>query len=142
MEALSSETLTAIEQRIASDKLAKFKGAARVSIQNLDFPHPIREVDQKVIDQLIRDFDGEGCIRAEPSHRIPAVIDNSILQAALQKISLTAESFKAKADHPPVLKLGSGVKLECLHGQHRVLAAKEHLPASQWWWVVDLYGTG
>jgi hypothetical protein len=144
MESLSSETLTAIEQRIARDKLAKFKGAARVSIHNLDFPHPIRGIDKKAIQQLIRDFDGEGCIRAEPSHRIPAVIDNSILQAALQKMKtpLTAESFKAKADNPPILKLGSGVKLECLHGQHRVLAAKEHLPASQWWWVVDLYGTG
>jgi hypothetical protein len=86
METLSSETFTTIEQRIGSDKLAKFKGAARISIQNPDFPHPIREVDQKVIDQLIRDFDGEGCVRAEPSHRIPAVIDNSMLQAALQRM--------------------------------------------------------
>ena len=49
MESLSSETLTAIEQRIASDKLAKFKGAARVSIQNLDFLYLIRKIDKKAI---------------------------------------------------------------------------------------------
>ena len=142
METSSAESLAAIEQRIASDKLAKFKGAARVSIQHLEFPHPTRPIDRKAIRQLIREFDGEGCIREEASHRIPVVIDNSILQAALERLSLTAETFRSKADHPPFLKLGSGVKLECLHGQHRVLAAKEHLAASQLWWVVDIYGTG
>lgn len=142
METSSPESLAAIEQRIASDKLAKFKGAARVSFQHLEFLHPTRQIDRKTIRQLIRDFDGEGCIREEPSHRIPIIADNSILQAALEKLSLTAETFRAQADHPPVLELGSGVKLECLHGQHRILAAKEHLAASQWWWIVDIYGTG
>ncbi len=142
METSNSDALASHEIRIASDKLAKFKGTARVPITHLDFPHPVREIDRKAIKQLIRDFEGEGCIREEPSHRIPAVIDDSILEEALEKISLTAEAFKAKADNPPILKLSSGVKLECLHGQHRVLAAKEHLAASQWWWVVDFYGTG
>jgi hypothetical protein len=142
MEISSPENLAAIDQRIASDKLAKFKGAARVSIQHLEFPHPTRQIDRRAIRQLVRDFEGEGCIREKPSHRIPIIIDNSILQAALEKLSLTAEAFRSKADYPPFIELGSGVKLECLHGQHRVLAAKEHLAASQWWWVVDIYGTG
>jgi Protein of unknown function (DUF3723) len=141
METSNSETLVALELKIANDKLAKFKGTARVSITHLDFPHPTRQIDDKIVKQLIRDFEGEGCIREEPSHRIPAVIDDSILEEALEKIPLTAEAFKAKVDDPPILKLRKGVKLECLHGQHRVLAAKEHLAASQWWWVVDLYGT-
>lgn len=98
MEASSLGSLTAIEQSIASDKLAKFKGAARVLIQHLEFPRPTRQLDRKAIQQLIRDFGGEGCIREEPSHRIPAIIDNSILQAALEHIPLTAEVFRPKAD--------------------------------------------
>ena len=142
METSGLESLAAIEQRILNDKLAKFKGAARVMIEHLEFPHPIRQIDKKTIRQLVRDFDGEGCIREEPSHRIPVIMDNSILRAALEKISLTAETFRASADHPPILELGGDVKVECLHGQHRVLAAKEHLPASQRWWVVEVYGTG
>ncbi|CZT53525.1 uncharacterized protein RSE6_15146 [Rhynchosporium secalis] len=105
----SPESLAAIEQRIAIDKLAKFKGAARVSIRNLEFPHPSRQIDRKAIRQLTREFDGEGCIREEQSHRIPAVIDASTLQAALEKLSLTAETFRAKADDPPFLELRSGV---------------------------------
>jgi hypothetical protein len=142
METSNSETLVALELKIANDKLAKFKGTARVSITHLDFPHPTRQIDEKIIRQLVRDFEGEGCIREEPSHRIPAVIDDSVLEEALEKIPLTAEAFKAKVDNPPFLNLRNGVKLECLHGQHRVLAAKEHLGASQWWWIVDIYGTG
>lgn len=142
METSSQEDLTAIEQRIASDKLAKFTGAARVSIQHLEFQYPTRQIDRKAIRQLIRDFDGEGYIREEPSHRIPVIVDNSILQAALEKLSLTTEIFRAKADNPPFLELESGVKLECLHGQHRIVAAQEHLAPSQWWWAVDIYGTG
>lgn len=142
METSNLESLATREKRIANDKLSNFKGAARVSIQHLEFPCPTRQIDRRAIRQLIRDFDGEGCNREKLSHRIPAIINNSILQAALEKISLTAEDFRAKADHPPLLKLGRGVKVECLHGQHRVLAAAEHLAASHQWWVVDIYGTG
>ncbi|KAH6719517.1 hypothetical protein BKA61DRAFT_473160, partial [Leptodontidium sp. MPI-SDFR-AT-0119] len=73
-------------------------------------------IDRKAIRQLIRDFDGEGCIREEPSHRILIIINNSILQAALKKFSLTTETFRAKANYPLFLELKSGVKLKCLHG--------------------------
>lgn len=131
METSNSETLIALEQKITSDKLAKFKGTARVSITHLDFPHPARQIDEKIITQLVRDFEGEGCIREEPCHRIPAVMDDLVLEEALGQIPLTTEEFKAKVDNPPVLKLRNGAKLECLHGQHRILAAKEHLAASQ-----------
>ncbi|CZT53456.1 uncharacterized protein RSE6_15037 [Rhynchosporium secalis] len=112
----SPESLAAIEQRIVINKLTKFKGAARVSIRNLEFLYPSRQIDRKAIRQLTREFDSEGCIREEPSHRIPAVIDASILQAALEKLSLTAETFRAKADDLLFLELRSGVRLEYLYG--------------------------
>jgi len=131
METSNSETLVALELKIANDKLAKFKGIARVSITYLDFLHLTRQIDDKIVKQLIRDFKGEGCIREEPSYRIPAVINNSILEEALKKIPLTAKAFKARVENPPILKLRSGMKLECLYRQHCVLAAKEHLATSQ-----------
>jgi hypothetical protein len=100
-----------------------------VSITYLDFPHLTRQIDNKIVKQLIKDFKGEGCIREEPSYRIPAIIDNSILEEALEKIPLTAKAFKAKVDNLPILKLRKGVKLKCLYKQYRVLVAKEQLAA-------------
>ena len=114
-----------------------------MSIAHLDFPHPCRQINRKVIEQLKRDFEGEGCIKDEQSHRIPAIIEDSILQKGLQKLEISSETFKAVSnDDPPLLHLEQDIKLECLHGQHRVVAAKEFLPAPKRWWIVDLYSTG
>jgi hypothetical protein len=79
MESSSREILSAREQEICRDKLAKFKGAARVYFTHLDFLYPNRQIDRRIIEQLKRDFDGEGYIRQEPKNRIPAIIDSSIL---------------------------------------------------------------
>ncbi|KAH6661610.1 hypothetical protein B0J14DRAFT_690371 [Halenospora varia] len=142
MESAGPETLTAIEQKVCKDTLAKYMGSARVWITHLDFPHPSRQIDRKVIAQLKRDFDGEGCIQEKPDHRIPAIIEDTVLQAGLQRLAISAETFRTTSrDNPPQLHLGSGVKLECLHGQHRAVAAKEHLVPSLRWWIVDLYNS-
>jgi Protein of unknown function (DUF3723) len=140
MERQNQDQLTEREQRISRDKLAKYKGTAQVPIENLDFPHPYRQIDASIIERLKRDFEGEGCIRT--TNRIPAVIDGTTLQAQLQKLTLETEIFRAgSSENPPRLSLGS-TKLECLHGQHRILAAREFLDASERWWIVDLFGTG
>jgi hypothetical protein len=139
MQNSSTEILSAREKRILRDKLANFKGTARVAITHLEFPHPSRQIDRKIIEQLLRDFDGEGCRPEEPDHRIPAIIEDSVLQVALEKLSMSADAFKAEASKPPILHLENGVMLDCLHGQHRILAAKEHIPTCRWW-TVDLYG--
>jgi hypothetical protein len=131
------------EQRISKDKLVKYKGTALISIAHLDFPHPCRQIDRKIIEQLKRDFEGEGCVREEPTNRIPAIIEDRTLQAGLEKLVTSVNNFKATSkDDPPKLYLARDVKLECLHGQHRILAAKEFLAPSQRWWVVDLYSAG
>lgn len=141
MEGADQEVLTAREQRVRGDQLAKYRGSAKVWITHLDFPHPSRQIDRRVIEQLKRDFDGEGCIKDRADHRIPAIIDDSTLQEGLEKLAISTETFKASSrDNPPHLRLGA--KLECLHGQHRALAAKEHLAPSLRWWIVDLYSIG
>jgi hypothetical protein len=136
-----SALLAAREQRISNDKRAKYRGSAQVSIEHLDFPHPCRNIDTKVIERLIRDFEGEGCI--QETNRIPAIIDDSILHAGLRKLAMTPESFKADSNSaPPRLDLQSDMRVECLHGQHRILAAKQFLAPSRRWWIVDFYSTG
>lgn len=143
MDTADNEVLTAREQRVCRDKLAKYRGSAKVWITHLDFPHPSRHIDRRVIEQLKRDFEGEGCIKERADHRIPAIINDSTLQAGLKKLEISTETFKAiSRDNPPQLRLEGKAKLECLHGQHRALAAKEHLVPSLRWWIVDLYSTG
>lgn len=144
MEGSNPETLTARDKRVSSDTAANFVGTVRVWIKHLDFPHPSRQVDPKVIAQLKRDFDGEGCNPEKLNNRIPAIIhDPMLLRTMLERLAISAETFKAMSkENPPHLNLGQGVKLECLHGQHRAFAANEYLPPSRRWWVVDLYNTG
>jgi hypothetical protein len=138
---VESTLRAAREERISRDKHAKYRGSAQVSIEHLDFPHPCRHIDINVIGQLIRNFEGEGCIK--DTNRIPAIINDSILYAGLNKLETSAESFKAISNSaPPRLHLERGVKVECLHGQHRVLAAKKFLDPSERWWIVDFYGSG
>jgi hypothetical protein len=132
--------LTAREQRISTDKVAKYKGTAQVAFENLSFPHPYRQIDRKIFERLKRDFEGEGCIKA--ANRIPAVIDDATFRAELQKLEVESKDFRAgSSEDPPLFTLGS-VKLECLHGQHRILAVEEFLDRSKRWWIVDLFGTG
>jgi hypothetical protein len=69
-----------------------------VSIEHLAFSHPCRQIDTKVIERLIRDFEGEGCIKE--TNRIPAIIDDSTLYAALKKLA-SAESFKTVSNSAP-----------------------------------------
>jgi Protein of unknown function (DUF3723) len=142
MASSDPESQVTIDQTISRDKLAKYKGTAVVWIAHLHFPNPCRQVDRKVIKQLKRDFEGEGCIREKPTNWVPAIIDEPTLQAVLGNLATGAEAVRvASKANPPKLNLGREVKLECLHGQHRILAAKEFLDSSQRWWVVDLYST-
>lgn len=140
MQNTGTEALSAREESILHDKLANFKGTARIAIKHLAFPHPSRQIDRKIIDQLLRDFEGEGCRPEEPDHRIPAIVDDLVLEAALEKIPMSVNAFKANSSNAPILHLDQAT-LECLHGQHRVLAAQEHNPTNRWW-MVDLYGDG
>ncbi|KAL5331286.1 hypothetical protein ACEPPN_000816 [Leptodophora sp. 'Broadleaf-Isolate-01'] len=39
----------------------------------------------------------------------------------------------------PMLKFPTSCQLECLHGRHRIEAAREFLLPTDRWWVVDLY---
>jgi hypothetical protein len=125
------EILTALEQKISEDRLAKYKGSAQILIEHLDFPYLCRKVDKRIVDQLKRDFKGEGCNSNQLINWIPAVISDSVLQEGLEKLLTSAKSFKITSkDKLPKLQLVLSIRLECLHRQHRILMAKEFLDTS------------
>jgi len=128
---------------ILKDKDAKYLGTALVSIAHLTFPHPCRQIDRKVVEQLKRDFEGEGCLNEDISNGVPVMIDNEAFYKGLEKLAMNAGDFKAVPKTAPVrFQLDHGTRLECLHGQHRILAAKEFLSSVGSWWSADFYSTG
>jgi hypothetical protein len=73
---------------------------------------------------------------------VPAVIDMGDLELIMEQSgTCLAELLDNPRDMPPELNFPPGRKLECLHGKHRIQAAKElrFLKAEDKWWVVDLY---
>ncbi|PWW77220.1 hypothetical protein C7212DRAFT_181748, partial [Tuber magnatum] len=77
----------------------------------------------------------------EREHRIPVIIELGVLATALETSGVDAETLIGSRDGPPVLHLPDS-SLECLHGQHRILAANRYLGSDSRWWVVDRYDKG
>ena len=56
---------------------------------------------------------------------------------------VSAEHLLSNPDNdPPALRLPARHQLTCLHGRHRIQAARETLPPTEAWWTVDLYLAG
>jgi hypothetical protein len=132
------------ERKLAEDREENFRGTACVSLRKLIFkPEYSRDVDKKNIERLKRIFARQGCLRLSPSNHVPAIITEQDLKAALQYSGRTLEDLLNSAqDAPPKLTLPPNYMLECLHGQHRILAALEIVTPKEEWWTVDLYLSG
>ena len=73
-----------------------------------------------------KDFEGEGCAKNKLANKVSASIYDLIFQAGLEKRGFSSEAFKINSkNNLPQLHLDRDVKLECLHGQYRILAFKE-----------------
>ncbi|KIM93529.1 hypothetical protein OIDMADRAFT_35637 [Oidiodendron maius Zn] len=143
MNRLGLELLASLEQRFADSKIAHLRGTARVRLSQLQFMNPIRPVDLKIVNALKRDFKAEGCLQHEVDFSVPALIDEASLSSALAMLHISTETFKAtSALNPAEFELPGNLQLDCLHGQHRILAAAEFLPPGDRWWLVDIYGDG
>ncbi|KAK6380192.1 hypothetical protein LTS17_005381 [Exophiala oligosperma] len=94
----------------------------------------------RAVPRLKEVFGIEGVRRLEPRHHVPAAVDQSDLDAALRTSNATAESLLNNLDNdPPVLKFPQLHRLTCLHGRHRIQAARETLDPTDAWWTVDFY---
>jgi Protein of unknown function (DUF3723) len=94
------------------------------------------------VDRLCEIFRKEGCRRFDLRNHITAVVSRESLQSALRAARKTPDELLTTVPNNfPRLEFRAGQVL-CLHGQHRVRAGAEVLPAGDRWWTVDLYLDG
>ncbi|KAM3074504.1 hypothetical protein ACMFMF_006511 [Clarireedia jacksonii] len=140
MNSLGLRLLASLEKDLAEKKALHFRGTAKVRTTQLKFLDPIRPVDQKIVDSLIRDFGAEGCLQHEKDCSVPAIVADIDYQQILSHLSLNEEDFKTKSIlQPTSYNIPLHINLNCLHGQHRILAANSYLPSGDRWWLVDLF---
>ena len=137
------ETGETLDRQVLVEKERAYVGKAKVALLDLVFDtsevNAARPLDHRNVARLVKVFQLEGCLRLEPEHHIPALIQKSTLDDSLHALDLNpallttyGEPFRLTVDKP----------LLCLHGRHRLAAAKEHLSPEDKWWVVDLYLDG
>lgn len=128
-------------QRFA-ERQSNFRGSAKVPLGFLSFEEtPISgHLDPKNIAGLVQIFELEGCIRLDLENHIPAVISDDLLNQSLYYSQVTGNLLSHRT--PPMLELPPNYILRCLHGKHRIAAAKTFLLPGNRWWTVDLYSDG
>ena len=131
------------ELLLEANKKIKYRGTVRVQLKWLHFqPGEPRDTDIENVQRLRTHF-LKDCRRLDVRNHIPALIDESDLNDAIIASGLSQEILLSnERDIYPELIFPTGYRLECLHGRHRVLAAKEALALLDKWWTVDLYLTG
>ena len=124
------------------EKTKQFIGRAKVGLEHLHFPprNRCQNFDERKRGRLVSIFALEGCLRNDPDHYIPALINQEVLHGALRSSGLNLRDLNTK-EEPPWLNL-QDVQIKCLHGQHRIEAAKIFLSPFDEWWIVDFYDEG
>ncbi|KAG9241126.1 hypothetical protein BJ878DRAFT_558879 [Calycina marina] len=127
------------EERLATEGREKYQGTARIKLEVLHFPqNEPRELDRKNVERLKGYFKKGQCHRVGRNH-IPAVIDQSQLSEVLRDSNVSVKTLLSNTDPHAMLRFPAGSQLQCLHGRHRIQAAREFLTPRESWWTVDLY---
>lgn len=128
------------ELTLEKEKSIKYKGTARVKLEWLHFKE--KQLDIKIVQDLESRF-LKDCRRLNTQNHVPAIINEQQLDCALRISGIAAGVLPINAQHEfPELGFWPGYQLECLHGRHRIQAAKQALLPSDKWWTVDLYLAG
>lgn len=139
---MSNNGFKVASRRIQAEKSSKHIGVARVKLSVLNFPNS-RGLDVKNIERLKSLFREErGCKPDDFQNHIPAVIDEATLSEALSVSGFSRDILLSSGPDYPKLEFPSGLRLECLRGQHRVKAAAEVFQSTETYWVVDLFLAG
>ncbi len=125
--------LSADDLQIFREKSRTFCGSVKIPLDKIrheELPNNPRQLNKKNVTTLLNLFRLEGCLRLDPEHHVPALISRSVVPQGLHP---GAEPPRFNPEHPVV----------CLHGRHRVEAARKLLTGNEdRWWVVDLYSEG
>ena len=125
-----------LEDDLQKEKTTKHYGTARIKLDWLHFKNN-RLNDKQVRDLRIRL--GRACRRLDAQSHIPAIIDQQDFLNAIH-ISGLSEGLLPATSRSEFLELSfwSGYQLECLHGRHRIQAAKQALLRQDMWWTIDI----
>ncbi|KIW36055.1 uncharacterized protein PV06_11635 [Exophiala oligosperma] len=129
------------EARIEEERKQRFYGSARVDLDALTFDtSPACQVHEPNIERLVSAFQRAGCLRLHPQYHVPAIVVKGELDTA---IANAASSQDALLHHDPskwpTLIFPDTLRIQCLHGRHRVEAGRRYLSVNDRWWVVDFY---
>ena len=121
-------------------------GCARIPLQALRFPQRIvvpegsiqlRPRDPNNVTRLEGIFALQRLNREEERHFVKAIAPRALSQAYEQRLPQVG-SFPL----PFLAGLGTEIQVDCLHGRHRIEAAKQYLEAADQWWPVELFSEG
>lgn len=131
------------EEARFAEKQAHFAGCAKVQFKHLTFDvnhsqPTILALDPKNVERLIQVFKLEGCLRLDIAHHIPAIVNAQTLRESLYQSQVPENTLHGR-QNPPALRFPDNTYLLCLHGKHRIAAAREILLPGDTWWTVDLY---
>lgn len=127
------------ESELEAEKKIEFLGTARVALRWLHFTDGF--INLKHVRKLQSIF-RKDCQRIDVHNHVPAVIDQQYLARALREANISANVLlKTVVKDLPNLDFWPGFQLECLHGKHRIKAAKDVLLLSDAWWIVDFYSS-
>jgi hypothetical protein len=119
-------------------------GVIRVEIYSLSF-YGGRQKDPTIVQyqQEIYERCRKGCDQDKEEYFIPAVVNEAELEDILRTNNLTREILqrtiyvKNNRNRPKIIL--PNFKLRCMHGKHRIEAAKRFLKPPETWWTIKLY---
>lgn len=124
------------EVRLEVEKRFKFKGTARIRLEQPHFLwNNAKELNEKNMDRLKAIFQQRGCRRLEVQHHVPASIDEGRLDATIAATEISPRTLASPptAVEYPELVFPNGYYPESMHGQNRIQAGEEFLPARDKW---------
>ncbi|RYN74723.1 hypothetical protein AA0120_g12233 [Alternaria tenuissima] len=134
------------EEDIERQKSSHFRGRAKVPLEFLHFSeHSPRDLDRANVERLMGVYRDEGVKRLQHEHHIPAVVGKDDLLSAVHLSGLSlVHLLNSSQGNAPRLTFPEGFRLNCLHGKHRIEAAKRSacLQGQDRWWTVTLYSEG
>lgn len=129
--------MSLFQEDVFQERQNCYKGRAKIYLHHFQIdnlgPRTIRDSH---VDRLDKVFQSEGLSRLSPENYVKVSISNDVLQQAL-----AAQDETGAFLHGPLhfLNLPNEVRLNILHGNHRILAA---IKRSARWWVAEFYSDG
>ncbi|KAK3045703.1 hypothetical protein LTR09_012748 [Extremus antarcticus] len=110
-----------------------FVGYARISIDDIDFESG-RDKDNRNVTRLVGILE-RSCERENPANAISVVVEKGSLTEAHHKDLHSSTGVSLIPSQLPFLH----TKVVCLHGKHRIFAAREILSNSDRWWIAKIF---